>query len=490
MPLTKKVIYIIIDSFHPRALEHCHNKGKIPALSFLIENGSLDQCISVFPTLTPVCTSTLATGAAPSEHGIPGIAWYHRGERRIIHNSSDWLSIIKRGLVQATWDFVYNLNHKQLGWQVRTIYEDLEAKGYFTAAVNNLIYRGNTEYRTHIPFILKLLTLFELEDINIFGPKGFCLGQLYQPPGVLRQSIKGIEYWRKFGINDKFSTRAAEWFLKQQNTPDLLTLYWPDSDNIAHSTNADCCNPCLTGVDKKLTNIFDCFPSWQKALDEYVFVIVGDHAQSTLIEGKKAFIKLPVLLRNYSQARLGDDCIQDKDIAICSNERMAYIYILRHRIGMYKTMVECLLEDSNIDQVIWKEETWYRVATHKGTLAFRKGGSLRDHYDNFWEVSGENTALDLTIREGQIHYGKYPNPLERIIQCLDNSNAGDLVVTAKPGYLLEGEGASKSHGKGSHGSLSREDSAVPLIISGTSARIEKPRLIDIVPFIKSLIANP
>lgn len=161
MPVSKKVIYIIIDSFHPRALDICHRQGKIPALSFLIENGTLDHCVSVFPTMSPVCICTLTTGAAPFEHGIPGIAWYHRGERRIIDNNSDWLSIIKRGLVQATKDFIYNLNHKQLSWEVRTVYEELETKGYFTSSVNNLIYRGNTEYRVHIPLVLKLLTMFE-----------------------------------------------------------------------------------------------------------------------------------------------------------------------------------------------------------------------------------------------------------------------------------------------------------------------------------------
>ena len=483
----KKVIYIIIDSFHPRALDHCLKKGKTPALSFLIENGSLEQCISVFPTMTPVCTSTLATGAPPSAHGIPGIVWYHRGERRIIDNNSNWLSIFKRGLVQATLDFVYNLNHKQLGWEVRTIYEELEANGYFTAAVNNLIYRGNTEYRAHIPLILKLLTLFELDDIKVYGQKGFCWGQLYQPPGILRQAVKGIEYWRKFGLNDHFSTRAAEWFLKQPRTPDLLTIYWPDTDDIAHDTNADCCDPCLTAIDKKLAKILDCFPSWEKALEEYIFVIVGDHAQSTLIDGKKAYIKLPALLKDYSIARMGDEYIQDRDIAICSNERMAYVYILRHRLGMYRDIVECLLKDTNIDQVMWKEDQWYHVVSHEGTLRFRKGGNLQDSYQNLWELQGEREILNIETAGEYIDYSHYPNALERIAQCLENPNAGELVITAKPGYLLEGEGVPKKHGKGSHGSLQQEDSMVPLIISGTSAKIEKPRLVDVVPFIKGCL---
>lgn len=490
MPKAQKVIYIIIDSFHPRALEHCHQKGRIPALSFLIERGSLEHCTSVFPTMTPTCTSTLATGAPPSAHGIPGIVWYHRGERRIIDNNSNWVSILKRGLVQATMDFVYNLNHKQLGWEVSTLYEDLEARGYFTAAANNLIYRGNTVYQAHIPLILKLLTFFELDKLEIYGPKGFCWGQIYQPPGILRQAIKGIEYWRKFGLNDKFAARAAEWFVQQPRKPDLLTVYWPDTDDIAHDSNADCCDPCLTATDKKLARILDCFPSWEEALEQYAFVVVGDHGQSTLIDGKNAYIKLPHLLEKFSQVRIRDDFVQEKDIAICSNERMAYVYILRHRPGMLKNIIDLLLKDPHIDQVIWKEDSNYHVSTQDGKLIFCKGGRLSDDHDNRWELKGDLGVLDISEAGERISFGIYPNALERIAQCLDNPNAGDVVVTAKAGYLLAGEGSLSRHGKGSHGSLLAEDSLVPLIISGTSQKMKKPRLTDVVPFVKSLILNP
>lgn len=488
MPKNKKVLYIIIDSFHPRALEHCRQQGKLPALSFLIENGSLDtHCVSNFPTMTPACTCTLSTGAPPSLHGIPGIVWYHRGERRIVNYNAKWSTVLKGGLLQAAQDLVFNLNHKQLSWEVQTIYEDLETKGLYTAAVNPFFYRGNTEYPAHIPFIVKLLTLFELEDMKIFGPKGFCLGQVYQPPGALRQTVGDIRYWRKFGLNDKFSIRAVEWFLQQEQRPDLLTVYFPDTDNVAHSRNADCCDPCLTRLDKKIAEILDCFPNWQRALEEYTIVVVGDHAQSTLEKGKKAIIKLPHLLAAYSQAKIGDENIEEKDIAICSNERMAYIYILRYRPGMRRNMVKCLLQESQVDQVLWKEEPWYHAEAGKGKLSFRKGGNTRDDYGNQWEVTGDASILDITVEGEQIRYGLYPNALERISHCLDNPNAGELVVTAKPGYILHGEGTPGRPGKGSHGSLHQEDSLVPLIISGTAQKIDKPRIVDIVPFIKSLL---
>ena len=54
----------------------------LPALAALAEAGSYGQATSTFPSLTPVCLSSIATGAHPDVHEIPHLVWYHRGERR------------------------------------------------------------------------------------------------------------------------------------------------------------------------------------------------------------------------------------------------------------------------------------------------------------------------------------------------------------------------------------------------------------------------
>ncbi|WP_273483224.1 alkaline phosphatase family protein [Desulforamulus ruminis] len=490
--LPKKVIYIMIDSFHPRALKSCLAQGKLPALSFLVERGCLEECVSAFPTVTPVCMATLATGASPAQHGIPGFVWYHRGERRIIDYGTSWLNILKNRVLPTARDLLFHLNQKQLNWEVRTLYEELESKGLYTAAVNPYIYRGNEEYQAHIPFTVKLLTLFQLTGGRIYGPRGFCLGQIYQPPGELRETIKKIGFWSKFGVNDRLSVAGVRWFLEKKRRPDFLAVYFPDTDSKAHAKDPDCCVPCLTGVDQKIKSILDCFLTWEKALEEYCFVLVGDHAQSTVEKGGKTLVKLPHLLREYSRAKTGgEEPVEDRDIAICSNERSAYIYILRYRPGMRQAMAGRILKDRGVDQVMWKDGAGYRVKGNQGgTLFFRRGGPYRDPYGNQWNLEGDTAVLDLHLEESWIHYGAYPNALERIADCLDNPNAGELVVTARPGYLLGGEGAPSTRIKGSHGSLYREESLVPLIISGTPARIREPRLTDVVPFLRSLAINP
>lgn len=488
MTVPKKVIYIIIDSIHPRALAQCLEQGKLPAFAFLIENGHFyPDCVSCFPTTTPVCTASLTTGATPDLHGIPGMVWYHRGERRIVDYGANWYSMIKKGLVQVIQDHLFYMNHKHLGWQVRTIYEDLESKGYYTAAANPFIYRGNQEHLVKMPLLMQLVSLFQLESTKIYGPKGLSLGKFYQPPGELRQSATDIRYWHHFGVNDRFSARSARWFLQQHRKPDLLTVYFPDTDQRSHKNDADCCKPCLTRVDQHLQEILNTFSSWQQALAEYIFVLVGEHGHST-IRGRKSLIRLDKLLSIYAQAKIGENPVEEKDIAICANGRMAYIYILRYRPGMRRYIADILIKEPNIDQVMWQDQGWYHVVTTRGKLSFRKGGKLLDHYSNAWEIQGEKEALDLRFEGDVIYYASYPNALERIAQCLDNPNTGELVVTAQPGYLLAGAGAPLWPGKGSHGSLYWEDSLVPLIISGTSGKLLKPRISDVVPFIKSIMS--
>ncbi|MBA3364593.1 MAG: alkaline phosphatase family protein, partial [Actinobacteria bacterium] len=76
----KKLVLIVIDGLTPALLEHAFDDKRTPALSFLAEHGRYRRAVSTFPSLTPVCLSSIATGAHPDVHEIPHLVWYHRGE--------------------------------------------------------------------------------------------------------------------------------------------------------------------------------------------------------------------------------------------------------------------------------------------------------------------------------------------------------------------------------------------------------------------------
>ena len=94
----KKLVLTVIDAMKPAMLDRAVATGRAPALKFLIENGSLvDDCVAAFPSVTPVCAASIATGVGPDEHNIPSMNWYHRGESRYVdvyvRTSDGWKAV-------------------------------------------------------------------------------------------------------------------------------------------------------------------------------------------------------------------------------------------------------------------------------------------------------------------------------------------------------------------------------------------------------------
>src|SRR4051794_41559293 len=71
-------------------LERALGEGRLPALSFLREVGSYVRGTTTFPSVTPVCLTSIATGAHPDTHHIPHLVWYHRRERRVVEYGSSF----------------------------------------------------------------------------------------------------------------------------------------------------------------------------------------------------------------------------------------------------------------------------------------------------------------------------------------------------------------------------------------------------------------
>ncbi|TML44264.1 MAG: hypothetical protein E6G19_09705 [Actinobacteria bacterium] len=97
----KKLILIVIDGLTPAAFELAAEDDRTPALKFLTANGNYARGISTFPSLTPVCLSSIATGAHPDVHGVPHLVWYHRGEHRIVEYGSSFAAVRAAGTRQT-----------------------------------------------------------------------------------------------------------------------------------------------------------------------------------------------------------------------------------------------------------------------------------------------------------------------------------------------------------------------------------------------------
>ena len=79
----KKLRRAVVDGMRPVSLAQAIEAGEAPTFARLIREGyATGECISSFPSLTPVATSTIVTGTGPDEHGVPSMHWYKRDEDR------------------------------------------------------------------------------------------------------------------------------------------------------------------------------------------------------------------------------------------------------------------------------------------------------------------------------------------------------------------------------------------------------------------------
>ncbi|GAW30132.1 alkaline phosphatase family protein [Carboxydocella sp. ULO1] len=497
----KKVILIIIDSLNPAVVRDCLEQGMVPGLEFLVRRGRIFyDCVSVFPTMTPTCTSSIVTGTYPDLHQVPGFVWFSRWEKRMINYGASFTAIWKLGLPTVMQDLIFNLNGRQLSRRIKTVYELLEDQGLTTAAINFYIFRGRQVFETRIPWLINLLTRFRLAG-RLMGPSLLVLGEICRPARL----FKDDEFWapagplNKFGVNDEFSGTVTSYLISHGHQPPLMLVYLPDNDGYCHRHDPLTAYESLMRADRQICKILDAYPSWEQALAETVFIVTGDHSQSRILNSPVAIIDLPALLAPLKQVPLGRKlALPGKDIAIAPNERAAHIYILRRkplkRARVMQKLLELLEGDSRIDLILWKEEwqgmTKFWIKNGNRALWFVKGGTGRDLYGNSWHWEGDLSAIDARVEGQYLKFGQYPDAFRRISALLRSRNAGDVVITAAPGYEFGGLGSPLHLGFGSHGSLHAVDSLVPLIVCGAEWQKEHPRLVDLVPWLLKYFGIP
>ena len=67
----RRLLFIGVDGALPRTVLRYATEGALPNIARLIARGTwFDNCLPAFPTITPTCWATLATGATPARHGV------------------------------------------------------------------------------------------------------------------------------------------------------------------------------------------------------------------------------------------------------------------------------------------------------------------------------------------------------------------------------------------------------------------------------------
>jgi hypothetical protein len=413
---------IVIDGLTPSVFERAVENGGAPALSSLARAGSYRRALSTFPSLTPVCASSIA-----DVHGIPHLVWYHRDERRLVEYGSSFGALKAAGTRRSIIDTIFHMNGRHLDAGARTVFEALDDAGFVTAAVNFTCYRGRTEHRTTLPGVAR----------RARGPRRFFYYSLFESdetgaPLAVRN--------RAAGSIDEYAAAVGRWLVTRDGF-DFLVYYLSDYDYASHALGPEGAAAKLGDADRAVGALLEAAGGTDEFLERYDVLLCSDHGQSTVDRAaplESAFSDLRV----FRGGRLG------ADVAVCASNRAGQVYRLPGCHEDVRSLAVRLDEHEAVDVVFFREDG--------DAVARRRREELRFRPEN----GGFAVAGDAAVLED------HPDAVARAWAALANPNAGEVVVSAAEGYEFTDLGGRHHAGGGSHGSLSAGDSEVPMLAVG------------------------
>jgi predicted AlkP superfamily pyrophosphatase or phosphodiesterase len=421
--MPRKLVLIVVDGMTPETFERAVESDRAPALAALARHGEYTRATSVFPSLTPVCLSSIATGATPDEHHIPHLVWWHRKEKRVVEYGSSFAALRAAGMAQSITDTIYNMNQQHLSRDVRTVYESLDDAGLVAAAVNITCYRGRTKHLPTLPWVTKAA----------YGPPRFFSYNLFESdatgaPFAVRHRSAGSIY--------AYAAAVGRWLVTRDGF-DFLAYYLSDFDYASHAHGPEGAEEvALARVDACIRALFDAAGGLDEFLERYAVVLLSDHGQTQVTR---------VAQLEQSLARFADS------IVVTASNRAGQVYLLPGANVDAADVAHALDGVESVDVTLRLED---------GRVVARRDGA-----------------------DGDVDELEHPDAPYRAAAALANPNAGELLVSAAEGWEFADLGGRHHAGGGSHGSLVSGDTIVPVLRIGVEAEIG--RITDVTPAVLS-----
>ncbi len=484
----QKLVLIVVDAMKPAMLERAIAAGRAPAMAEIMRRGQYaPECVAAFPSVTPVCAATITTGLGPDRHGIPSMNWYHREEGRYIEYGSSFSASRQFGVLRSLTDTVYRMNAEHLAPDALTVFESLDDAEIRTAGTTYLIYRGRHEHEVAQESALSRLVTSTLFRRTIKGPLELFYSDLYASRRTGCRGQMGLP-----GARDQH-TGCVGSYLVEHDLFDFMLFSLPDNDVWSHRNGPHAQVTSLAAADRQIERLMHAGGGPGRFLDEHAVIICSDHSQAAVeasIRLDHAFADFTVATPSARVAGAGGE------VALSPAQRSAMIYALDpdERDDIVARSLEAVRELEGVDLMMWLDGEEAVIRGHRGELRFAPGTGLQDARGHGWDVDGPLSVLRAEVQDGRLLTTEYPDALMRAWSALHCENAGEILLSAAPGYEFVDWGGSDHVGGGSHGSLHRSDSFATLLWTGEGlpARASRDQwsLRDIAPMIRGHFAVP
>lgn len=424
----RKLVLIVIDGLTPSMLERGIEEGFAPAVAQLAAAGRLGRAYSVFPSLTPVCLTSIVTGGPPGIHHIPHLVWFDRERGRVVEYGSSFAAARRSGPRRWWRDTIYAMNAEHLSSDAVTVFEALEDRGLRAAGINVTCFRGRTLHNPVMPGV----------SPAVLGPSRFFFYGLFESrdTGTSPTAV----FKRASGSVDDYAETAGRWLVTRDDF-DFLFYYLSDYDYTSHALGPEGAEEALRRTDRSIATIVEAAGGIDSFLDRYDVLLCSDHGQTPVREGVR-------LERCFGDLALaGRRATPRAQLALTASNRAAMVYRLENCPLEVEELAERLVSDPSVEVVAYRDgaEAVARRADAELRFALTEQG---------WRTSGEERVLD------------QPRAHERLWSALENPNAGELVISATAGFEFADLGGRHHAVGGSHGSLELGDSEVPMLAVG------------------------
>src|ERR671920_1981330 len=274
MPTPPKLVLAVIDGLKPAMLERAIATGRAPALKAIVERGTyVDECCAAFPSVTPVCAASIATGVRQDRHRIPSMNWYHREEGRYVEYGSSFSASRRFGIARQLNDTVFNMNAEHLPADVPTVFESLDDAGVRTAGTTYLMYCGRHEHRISRETALTRLASTVMRR-PVMGPKELFYADIFASRETPCRSQLGLP-----GVRDQHAGCVGA-YLVEHDLFDFLLLSLPDNDTHSHKFGPHAQVESIAAADRQLERLMHPAGGPDAFLDEHAVIVMADHSHA------------------------------------------------------------------------------------------------------------------------------------------------------------------------------------------------------------------
>jgi hypothetical protein len=434
------VVVLVADGARPDAFEGASLDG-LPALRRLRDEGALHRVASVFPSVTGPAYTPFLMGRFPGPIGIPGLRWYDRARE-----ACGWPDYAR----------------SYVGPQMRRFDDDLDPRA---------------------PTIFELVpnSLAALSVVTRGLQPSHRIGAL-TPRSALRATVTHFRGRAERWLD--VDRESADVIVKRmrEERPDFLFAAFTGVDKASHARGHDdaLVHEAMQIVDDAAGRLRDDAERGGWWEDTHLW-IVSDHGHAP-VHTHEDLVAVVSATGLRTVAHPWSAGIAPDAAVMVSGNAMSHIYLELGRCerpwwpalsARHGALADALLAREAVDLLMlpMSEARCAVRSAQRGTAVVECSGatySYRCESGDPLGVGGDITGSADDVFDATCH-GDYPDAIVQIVTLAGSSRAGDIILSAAPGWDFRKRYEPIPH-RSSHGALHREHMLVPLLTNRRPAR--------------------